>query len=750
MRIFFLAALLAVGSKTYAQEQTGQSQVVKSQQQQVVEEVKAHEIELSVRSKGTGRYLKRAEVKVGKEVYYTKPDGKVIIKIPPQGKGQVLVQRFAYEKEFVSYEKLRAFSAADVFLSPATPGDNEVYIRGNKRPDVSRKSFAGTEAARATASGDPAQVTKTLPGVQTSTFGNDIAIRGSGPNDSQYFIDNFVVFDVFHSIGGISVLPDQLIDEVDFYAGGFGPQYGNATGGVIILRTKNEVPEYPKTEFRINLPFYSALYHERPIDDASFVATSFRYSYLQYVLPYFIPKDAGATVVPYFGDIHTLYHKNYESDGYFKLLAMGSQDGLEAVFNYEDAASSEGKSTIDIYQGFATLGAERYKPLGSGWSLTMSPQIYYNRADNEIFDDKLKWDFLVYRAHTEFKKKLSKKEFIYLGLDPGYATFSTDIVIPAPTDDPFFDFEEAPRKVSKRRRDFGYASAWAAVDKQLGSLILTPGLRYYYDGYLKKTNVVDPRLAGRYEFSDDQKLKAAFGLYSKAPEGYESDSIFGNPDLNYEKSVHYVLGLESRWNEKWETDLQLYYKRIFDKVVSDRETAYSNDGSARSKGVELFIRRNLTDRAFGWLSYTYSQTEERNNDSESWRSAEFDQTHVAVLTGSYRLTATWDFGSKLKYQTGNTYTPISDSVYNATLDKYQPRFDSDDVNSKRLPDYHQIDLFFTKDSLFNTWKMSYRFGVQYLAFTKQVYSRSYNYDYSKEEDFSALPPIPFVEVRGVL
>jgi len=150
------------------------------------------------------------------------------------------------------------------------------------------------------------------------------------------------------------------------------------------------------------------------------------------------------------------------------------------------------------------------------------------------------------------------------------------------------------------------------------------------------------------------------------------------------------------------------------------------------------------------LSYTYSQTEERLNDSQSWRSADYDQSHVATFTGSYRLTATWDFGSKIKYQTGNTYTPVNDSVYNATLDKYQPRPGANDTNSKRLPDYHQIDLFFTKDSLYDTWKMSYRFGVQYLAFSKQVYSKSYNYDYSKEEEAGSLPPIPFVEVRGVL
>ncbi len=45
-----------------------------------------------------------------------------------------------------------------------------------------------------------------------------------------------------NGIGGISIIPDQLLSDVEFSSGGFGAQYGGATGGVVTLRTKNEVP----------------------------------------------------------------------------------------------------------------------------------------------------------------------------------------------------------------------------------------------------------------------------------------------------------------------------------------------------------------------------------------------------------------------------------------------------------------------------------------------------------------------------
>src|SRR5690606_22526424 len=102
----------------------------------------------------------------------------------------------------------------------------------------------------------------------------------------------------------MSVLPPELLSDVEFSSGGFGPQYGGATGGVITLRTKSEVPERPKTTFRVNLPVYSSLYHERPIgeDNDAFIAVSGRRSYLETFLPFVLPKDNDLTVVPYFGD----------------------------------------------------------------------------------------------------------------------------------------------------------------------------------------------------------------------------------------------------------------------------------------------------------------------------------------------------------------------------------------------------------------------------------------------------------------
>ena len=94
-----------------------------------------------------------------------------------------------------------------------------------------------------------------------------IIIRGSAPSDSKYYVDDIEVPYVFHNIDDLAVVPGSLLQQVDFEAGGFGVEYGDAMGGVVKLITKSDIPERSTTEFTFNFPFYSGVYDRRPIGD---------------------------------------------------------------------------------------------------------------------------------------------------------------------------------------------------------------------------------------------------------------------------------------------------------------------------------------------------------------------------------------------------------------------------------------------------------------------------------------------------
>ena len=240
-------------------------------------------IEIIVLKKGAGTPIKRAEVRVGKQIFFTDPKGSVKIQITATS-GKVLIQKQGYENLFIEPKDLKPSEPYKAYLLPGEPDDNEVIVRGKRRPAVSRKTIDVRETKRIAPNGDPAQITKLLPGVQTNSFRSDVIIRGSGPSDSKYFIDDLEVPFIFHQVGNISVFSERLLSDVDFSSGGFGPQYGNATGGIIALRTTSTVPEKSSTELKLNVPFLVSSFYETPLAEDSAVAVSLRRSTLELIL----------------------------------------------------------------------------------------------------------------------------------------------------------------------------------------------------------------------------------------------------------------------------------------------------------------------------------------------------------------------------------------------------------------------------------------------------------------------------------
>ena len=213
--------------------------------------------------------------------------------------------------------------------------------------------------------------------------------------------------------------------------------------------------------------------------------------------------------------------------------------------------------------------------------------------------------------------------------------------------------------------------------------------------------------------------------------------------------MHYVLGLETRWSQAWTTEVQGFYKTGINLVEADREKNYNNNGESLSSGAELFIRRNLTSRAFGWLTYTYSRTVERTSEGEKYTRSPYDQTHVGNLVAGYRLTPTLDMTGRYSYATGNTYTPAPGSTYDAANDRYS-ELATDTNNSRNLPPSQSISVYLTKDMLFNTWKLSARAGVESFWFGPQVTGMTSNYDYTQNIPQQQTNTIPFFELKGVL
>lgn len=704
-------------------------------------------LKLKVMQKGTGQILRKVEISAGGEKYFTTPDGTAEI---PFGSSvqEIVFVRNGFETLTLPAADYRDTLELDVYLYPKLGADDEVIVKGKRRPSVSKKVISAVEAAKVAPGGDPGQVTKLMPGVTTSPGRSQIAIRGSNPEDSKYLIDDIEVPYLYHTIGQLTVVPPNTIEDVEFSAGGFGAEYGDATGGLVVVRTKSEVPERPLTRFTLNLPIYSSVSHERPLSESTGMMVGVRRSYLDAILPRVMPKDSGITLVPFFSDFQGSWIRK-EDGGHSKVTLIASSDGLKATVPSRNGDDDTGNTSFNFRTDFGALAFEKNMRLSNDWTLVTTPQVVYTDSKFAVSDLDFRIRAYNFRVPFEFSKRLSSTEKLYAGFDVSYVPYIVSYYVPKfDASDPFFDPQEAPREAGNFKDHYETIAGWLSRDWQLGGFLLTPGLRTFYFSQNHRVGA-DPRLATRYAINTEHTAKMAVGQYSQYPRNGESAPEYGNPSIRFPRAYHYILGLETKWNDRWDSDVQVFYKDVRDVIQNDSETQYNNKGFMRSKGFELFVRRSMTERWFGWLSYTWSKTEQRKDASSDWYIGSHDQTHVLNLAGNYRWTATWETGGRMTSHSGDVYTSkLGPAVYNSNLDKYQSRVDPTALNNARLPHYNELALYSSHDFLWDTAKMTFRWGLEYLWFKRQVLGTQTSYDYSSETESQSVPPIPYIELRG--
>jgi hypothetical protein len=132
----------------------------------------------------------------------------------------------------------------DAVTTPPPPPKNledptEVIVLG-VRPEPSRTvSLTRAEVREIPGTfGDPFRAVEALPGVTPIVSGLPFFfVRGAPPGNVGYFLDGVRVPVLFHVGAGPSVVNPALIDRVDFYPAGYPARYGRFAGGVVAGET---------------------------------------------------------------------------------------------------------------------------------------------------------------------------------------------------------------------------------------------------------------------------------------------------------------------------------------------------------------------------------------------------------------------------------------------------------------------------------------------------------------------------------
>lgn len=707
---------------------------------------------------------------------YADERGEFELRGVPEGERLVHVEATGFEPYTVS-ETFAPNVVTEVgYYLRRKPGERyTTVIRERKiQREVTKRVLTQQELTRVPGTfGDAIRVVQRLPGVSRAPFGlGAVVVRGGAPDDSAILIDGHLTRILFHLGAGPSVVNTDLVEQLEFYPGGFGARFGRATAGVIDVRTRDPNAETWSGKVTVDLLQTNFRLEGPLLGGAVFFAG--RRSYVAEVLNV---GDLAARFTDLGGTTFTLAPRyyDYQAKGVWKLggghkIAL-SLFGTDDVLDLAIDAKELGPGVPERIG--STTGFHRLYPT---WTFTspkvhedgrpqlrayLSPLIERSYTENK-FDDSL------FRLEVDRFSLQGEAEFrpfsfwgMRVGIDDSVGDFRslTDVPFIIP-DERFFPRPTTsdPPRYELASRVFGTAlGVFAETDLSIGPLFVVGGLRADYWTYYDQVRAaIDPRLAARVEVLPGTTLKGSVGLYHKEPSPFELAEEFGNPDLPLEEGVQYSFGVEHWLTRSTYVDWELFYRSL-DKlpefVVSP--TAFHPSGEPRIQpvgqgrvwGSEVMLRQHLDHGFFGWVAYTLLRSERRYFDEVEepgeqprWRVSALDQTHILSVALSYQLP--WDFevGGALRYVTGNPQTFAAGGVLDADRGRYL-RVNGPSRGS-RLPPFFQLDLRIDKRFVFDTWALGLFLDVQNATNYQNYEFFTYNYDYSEKQPFPGLPFIP--------
>jgi outer membrane receptor protein involved in Fe transport len=195
----------------------------------------------------------------------------------------------------------------------------------------------------------------------------------------------------------------------------------------------------------------------------------------------------------------------------------------------------------------------------------------------------------------------------------------------------------------------------------------------------------------------------------KVPNSGSNIGVFGNPDLEAQKTVMYEIGFRQEFYDDYLIDVTGFYRDVRDWITAGpiiqtynlvTYSIFTNQDYANVKGITLTFNKRFTNYFSFDLNYTYQVAEGTNSRPEDAYNAaigsgepslflipmDWDQNHLlnaSVFTGYNG----WGASVIARYGTGLPYTPVT-TLYTAEI----LAGGGLTRNSRRIPSQFTIDL----------------------------------------------------------
>jgi hypothetical protein len=496
----------------------------------------------------------------------------------------------------------------------------QVRKRPRRRIGQSTVSSKAIERQPGLAEADVIKAIQALPGVVASSdFSSKIYVRGGGSDQNLFLFDNGVVYSPIHFFGLFSTFLVDGVESVDFYKGGFSPEYGNRLSSVVDIKSRKGGKENNDTlqlcgSAQITT-FASTLSLEASKGKLR-LNMSGRATYIKEALAFL--RKIGATDVDIdyrFHDLQGNIAWRINENQYVTISGYTGQDKL-------------------IFDPLETFWGNRVIPVNYYWSisdeLSFSAALSYSYFDQEFTIQGLQ-TMTNYIRSVSFKPRCIYTGFERHSITAGVESQHFEILFGSEMDFIDFSYEE--------KKKFMLHSLLLEDKYTIGKLDIAAGLRNNYFTELKSFSA-EPRLSLSWSFSSDQRIEAHTGYYRQ----FINSLIFG--DMESLNETYYSAGKEpTRTNrpassilfsvgftqedlfDQYDFIWEAYYKTLDDLFIFDPNAvpdSIRNDlnskigdffvtGEGYSLGTEVSLRKK-SGIFSGGLSYAFGFSVQKEGD----------------------------------------------------------------------------------------------------------------------------------------
>ncbi|MEX0299769.1 MAG: TonB-dependent receptor plug domain-containing protein, partial [Kordiimonas sp.] len=275
----------------------------------------------------------------------------------------------------------------------------------------------------------------------------------------------------------------------------------------------------------------------------------------------------------------------------------------------------------------------------------------------------------------------------------------------------------------ERKRTFNQSELYLKDVFTIGSNVqLDLGLQLSKDHTLDQT-FLEPRVGVYWNVTHNTQVYARAGKHHQVPPRREmllftppvnsTSNVDRAKDQRNEKAQHAFVGFKYDISEKWYVQTEAYYKDIFTSSNLNTGLARQIDGEAYGLDF-LLAKKDLGEGLYGWLAVSYGKTNRTDKETGEKVNYRYDTPLSATLALNYNFGGGWNFGTKLRVQSGDTYTPVDSielrprldpDVPNSIANRYNYTFG--EPNSLRSPTYSRLDVRLEKQSEYSFGSVTY-------------------------------------------